>query len=486
MFSAGTEAARNDGAVVSTVLIPKRFVWPYGGRNVYLTGSFTRWSEHLPMNPVEGCPNVFQSICCLTAGYHEYKFFVDGEWRHDESKPCVNGSYGLVNTILLGRELDHMTETSSTQVSSVSNMDLDNEAFDCVVRVSDSTYPGALSTIPQSDLDISRCWLSEYMSEHTVYELLPDSGKVVALDIDLPVKQAFHILYEQGIPVAPLWDFYKGQFVGVLSPLDFILILRELGNHGSNLSEEELELHTISAWKEEKAQLNTQMGGFGRASSRSFVHGGPHENLKSIALKILQYRFASIPILYSSFPDGSYPQLLHLASLSGILKCTSKIHWGCCPYFNYQFVLFPLGTWVPAVGQVNGRSLEALRPSATLSSALNLLLEAQVSSIPIIDDNGSLLDIYSRSDITALAKNKVYARVNLDKMTIHQALQLSQDWYNPHDLNKCQVCLRSDPLFKVMENLAKPGVRRLVIVESGTNRVEGIITLSDIFKFLLG
>ena len=40
-----------------------------------------------------------------------------------------------------------------------------------------------------------------------------------------------HFLKEavfQGIPVAPLWDFYKGQFVGVLSALDFILILREV------------------------------------------------------------------------------------------------------------------------------------------------------------------------------------------------------------------------------------------------------------------
>lgn len=35
------------------------------------------------------------------------------------------------------------------------------------------------------------------------------------------------ILY-QGVPVAPLWDFMKGQFVGVLSALDFILILREV------------------------------------------------------------------------------------------------------------------------------------------------------------------------------------------------------------------------------------------------------------------
>ncbi|KAI5388803.1 hypothetical protein KIW84_074459 [Lathyrus oleraceus] len=54
----------------------------------------------------------------------------------------------------------------------------------------------------------------------TAYELLPESGKVVSLDVDFSVKQAFRILHEQGVPMAPLGDFCKGQFGGVLSILD--------------------------------------------------------------------------------------------------------------------------------------------------------------------------------------------------------------------------------------------------------------------------
>ena len=55
----------------------------------------------------------------------------------------------------------------------------------------------------------------------------------MALDISFPVKQDFHVLYEQGISVAPLWDCNKGEFVGMLSVSDFITILRELGNYGA-------------------------------------------------------------------------------------------------------------------------------------------------------------------------------------------------------------------------------------------------------------
>jgi len=51
------------------------------------------------------------------------------------------------------------------------------------------------------------------------------------------------------------------------------------------------------------------------------MQAGPYDNLKEIALKILQHGISTVPIIHSSSEDGSFPQLLHLASLSGILKC---------------------------------------------------------------------------------------------------------------------------------------------------------------------
>ena len=42
MFSQSMDSARDAGGVAGTVLIPMRFAWPYGGRSVFLSGSFTR------------------------------------------------------------------------------------------------------------------------------------------------------------------------------------------------------------------------------------------------------------------------------------------------------------------------------------------------------------------------------------------------------------------------------------------------------------
>jgi len=63
----------------TSFLVPTRFVWRFGGNLIHLCGSFTRWVETVPMNPVEGQPGVFTVLVHLPPGYHQYKFIVDGE-----------------------------------------------------------------------------------------------------------------------------------------------------------------------------------------------------------------------------------------------------------------------------------------------------------------------------------------------------------------------------------------------------------------------
>lgn len=51
------------------------------------------------------------------------------------------------------------------------------------------------------------------------------------------------------------------------------------------------------------------------------VQTGPYDSLKDVALKLVQNKISTVPVILSSTQDGSFPQLLHLASLAGILKC---------------------------------------------------------------------------------------------------------------------------------------------------------------------
>ncbi|XP_020597609.1 sucrose nonfermenting 4-like protein isoform X2 [Phalaenopsis equestris] len=474
MFSSGVDASQDLSGTAGAVLIP------------------TRWSDHLPMSPMEDRPTAFQAICNLTPGLHQYKFFVDGEWRHDENQPHMSGNYGIVNNLLLTNENNLVPSILSPGASGSREMDVDNETFRRTVNISGSSVQEAALRISEANIELFRNQISIFLLSNTAYDLLPDSGKVIALDVNLPVKQAFHILYEQEIPVAPLWDLHRGQFVGMLSALDFILILKELGNHGSNLTEEELETHTISAWKLVKRQRYGQLDVHGRPIERALVHAGPYDTLKDVTIKIIENEVATVPIIHSMSPDGSFPQLLHLASLSGILRCICR-HFrhssSSLPILQQPICNIPMGTWVTKIGEANRSPLAMLRPNASLGSALSLLVEARVSCIPIVDDDDVLLDTYSRSDITALAKDRAYAQIHLDKMTVHQAMQLAEDTNSAYGYSteqRSQTCFRTETLQRVMERLSSPGVRRLIIVEATGYRVEGIISLSDLFKFLLG
>ena len=56
----------------------------------------------------------------------QYKFNVDGEWRHDEQQPSVSGSCGVVNTIYLVREPDILPSILSNEAPGRSQMEIDN------------------------------------------------------------------------------------------------------------------------------------------------------------------------------------------------------------------------------------------------------------------------------------------------------------------------------------------------------------------------
>ncbi|KAL7235660.1 hypothetical protein ACSBR1_019034 [Camellia fascicularis] len=109
-------------------------------------------------------------------------------------------------------------------------------------------------------------------------------------------------------------------------------------------------------------------------------------------------------------------------------KMHFKNHLDCLPILRQPVGSLRLGTWKSEVGEAHGHLL-ALRPSETLSYALNILIEAQISSIPIVDGKGSLINVYSRSDITSLAKDSLYTRIQLDQTIIwHSSIKVMEEF----------------------------------------------------------
>eukprot|EP00795_Rhopilema_esculentum_P017318 gene17318-8896_t len=67
--------------------VPTVFRWEYGGKEVYLSGSFNEWKTRIPMSYGGG---EFTAIIELLAGEHHFKFLVDGHWIHDPNQDMVS------------------------------------------------------------------------------------------------------------------------------------------------------------------------------------------------------------------------------------------------------------------------------------------------------------------------------------------------------------------------------------------------------------
>lgn len=80
--------------------VPTVFRWENGGKKVELSGSFTQWHKI----PMKKTADEFFLVINLEEGVHEYKFHVDGIWRHDpkrETTPDVFDGYKNVVRVSL-------------------------------------------------------------------------------------------------------------------------------------------------------------------------------------------------------------------------------------------------------------------------------------------------------------------------------------------------------------------------------------------------
>jgi len=528
------------------------------------------------MPPVPDAPGVFAVMVHLPPGYHQYKFIVDGEWRHDETQPNMPDPLGNVNNWLFvrraephhsGQQMTPQGQTATEHTEPFGQQSMQAEAAQSeqasVAPVSedvDMTEHSVVAPIAlqpdeplQAAAEMTKKKVLEFLSNHTAYELIPESGKVVLLDTELPVRQAFHALHEQGITSAPLWDTEAASIVGMISASDFIHILRHLRNSvagGSNpLSEQEMDRHTIQHLREEMA--------LGAGEQLELVYCRPDDSLRTVVATLYEGGHSMAPILSCdpAAEDGAIPNLLHIATISGVLACLLR-HFraslSSLPLLSHPLGSLPLGTWVGAPEEAppggdkdahSGRgglrhvgALNTVTAATPLTTALSMLLEKGVSSLPVVNEQGMLMDIYSRSDITMLAKGNAYSRLQWEDVTVGQALALAnqqaqaaaaaaaaaaaragsvpgglppggltadmmaaagtplsqpppspappQGQQHPHLRQRVFMCTKRDSLRTVVERLSIPGVRRLVMVEPETRRVEGVISLSDIAAYL--
>ncbi|XP_038135983.1 5'-AMP-activated protein kinase subunit gamma-1 isoform X3 [Cyprinodon tularosa] len=287
-----------------------------------------------------------------------------------------------------------------------------------------------------------------FMKSHNCYDAIPISCKLVIFDTTLQVKKAFFALVANGLRAAPLWDSKLQRFVGMLTITDFINILH-CYYKSPMVQMYGLESHKIETWRGD--------------SLRNVYLKSPTQFLISISPQA-RYKIHRLPVI-----DPESGNVLHILTHKRILKF---LHIFGKNLPKPAFLQRP----VQELGIGTFRNIATVHQTASLYEALSIFVERRVSALPVVDERGRVVALYSRFDVINLAAQKTYN--NLD-MTMQEAI---------HRRTCCVEgvikCFPEESLEMVIDRIVKSEVHRLVLVDR-FDVVKGIVSLSDLLQALV-
>ncbi|NXB94344.1 AAKG2 kinase, partial [Vidua chalybeata] len=319
----------------------------------------------------------------------------------------------------------------------------------CVWTVCCVTVMGCSVALEESESDI----YVRFMRSHKCYDIVPTSSKLVVFDTTLQVKKAFFALVANGVRAAPLWESKKQSFVGMLTITDFINILHRYYK-SPMVQIYELEEHKIETWRELYLQ----------ETFKPLVNISPDASLFDAVYSLIKNKIHRLPVI-----DPVSGNALYILTHKRILKFL-QLFMSEMPkpaFMKKNLDELGIGTY---------HNIAFIHPDTPIIKALNIFVERRISALPVVDESGKVVDIYSKFDVINLAAEKTYN--NLD-ITVTQALQHRSQYFE--GVVKCSML---ETLETIVDRIVKAEVHRLVVVNEADSIV-GIISLSDILQALV-
>jgi len=314
------------------------------------------------------------------------------------------------------------------------------------------------------------------LSKVTSFDLVPESGKLVVLDVGLTVQTAFQALRENGIKSAPLWESEERQFIGMISVSDFVEILVECysdavqGSIGGPVPNANPDPQECDAFVQNQLQRPLSYWRERLKSLPHLVFVTPEDSVLECVYVMLQQSIHRVAVL-----DSDSNTVLFLMTHTTIL--------------NYFLAATPnraqiFGITLSDSGLLNDPSISSPVSCCTLNTPFIEILRFfsvdKCSAVPLVDQYGKMIAVVTKSDIRGLVRPGIWAALNQsvgELLTKRYRGKIGPD-----------VSLRTispdNTLEEAMEKLAQRDVYRLFILDP-MQRVVGRINLSRIMRYIL-
>lgn len=121
-------------------------------------------------------------------------------------------------------------------------------------------------------------------------------------------------------------------------------------------------------------------------------------------------------------------------------------------------------------------NMTTAKMDSTVLDAIHLMVDNNISCIPIVDDDNKLLNAFEAVDVIPCIKGGAYEDLG---GTVGEAL-----CKRPDDSPGIYTCNEEDRLDSIFDAIRKSRVHRLIVLDDD-NKLKGVISLSDILKYVL-
>ncbi|KAJ7181723.1 hypothetical protein C8R43DRAFT_970097 [Mycena crocata] len=313
----------------------------------------------------------------------------------------------------------------------------------------------------------------------TGYDAFPVSFRLIVLDTKLSVTRALQCLLANNVVSAPLWNSEKSAFAGMLTVLDIIHLIQYYYKTAINYDNVKTDVEKFRL--ESLRDIEKDLG----VAQPTLLSEHPNSSMFDAAKVLIQTHARRLPLLDKDTETG-HEVIVSVLTQYRLLKfialnCPSEIQ-----QLHLSLRKLKIGTYVSSSGTTPFYPIATATLNTPVFDVVHMFSERSISAVPIIDEDGIVVDMYETVDVMTLVRLGVYQ--NLD-LTISEALKTRSP-----DFLGVVICTASDSLRTLLELIKKRRVHRLVVVEGEEEeklggkkgRLLGIITLSDVLRYIIG
>ncbi|KAK3308693.1 uncharacterized protein B0T15DRAFT_115789 [Chaetomium strumarium] len=298
--------------------------------------------------------------------------------------------------------------------------------------------------------------IREFLKVRTSYDVLPLSFRLVVLDNDLLIKKSLNILIQNGIVSAPLWDSHNSTFAGLLTSTDYINVIQYYCQFPDEI--DQVDQFRLSSLRDIERAIGVL------PLETVSVH--PMRPLYEACRRMLKTRARRIPLVDVDDETGR-EMVVSVITQYRILKFIAV---------NNEKHTILLKKPVREIGLGTYTNLATATMNSSVLDVIHLMVEHNISAVPILDKSDKVLNVFEAVDVIPCIKGGAYDELTA---TVGDALSKRAD-----DFPGIYTCSEDDRLDAIFDTIRRSRVHRLIVVDDD-NRLRGIISLSDILKYVL-